>query len=136
VDQYVSLNLSGSPQIPRNMAGHGSVTTRSPPAPGPTCVPESSTTSTVMPGMGTCALPGFVAVRPGSALIMMAPVSVCHQVSTMGVIPEPMTSRYHIHASGLMGSPTDPKRRNEERSYFWGISRPNFINVRMAVGAV
>ncbi len=31
---------------------------------------------------------------------MMAPVSVCHQVSTIGVRPPPITSRYQIHASG------------------------------------
>jgi len=66
---------------------------------------------------------------------MMAPVSVCHQVSTMGVIPEPMTSRYQIHASGLMGSPTDPESQRAEVKLL-GISRPNFMNVRMAVGAV
>jgi len=31
-------------------------------------------------------------------------VSVCHQVSTMGQRLWPIFSRYHIHASGLMGS--------------------------------
>ena len=62
--------------------------------------------------------------------------SVCHQVSTIGVVLPPMTSRYHIHASGLMGSPTVPSTRRLERSNFCGISRPNFIKVRIAVGAV
>ena len=37
-----------------------------------------------MPGSGPIAEPGFVAVTPGSGEIMMAPVSVCHQVSTIG----------------------------------------------------
>ena len=41
----------------------------------------------------------------------MCPVSVCHQVSTIGHRSWPMTSRYHIHASGLIGSPTVPSRR-------------------------
>jgi hypothetical protein len=36
--------------------------------------------------------PGLVAVRPGKAEIMMAPVSVCHQVSTIGQRSPPMTA--------------------------------------------
>ena len=89
-----------------------------------------------MPGSGVCALPGLVAVTPGSAEIMIAPVSVCHHVSTIGVLPPPMTSRYHIHASGLIGSPTEPSTRRLLRSKPWGICRPSFMNERMAVGAV
>ena len=42
---------------------------------------------------------------------MMPPVSVCHQVSTMGQRPLPITVEYHIHVSGLMGSPTLPSSR-------------------------
>ena len=34
--------------------------------------------------------PGLVAVTPGSGAIMMPPVSVCHQVSTMGQRFPPM----------------------------------------------
>ena len=37
-----------------------------------------------MPGSGNVALPGFSVVAPGSGLIMIAPVSVCHHVSTTG----------------------------------------------------
>jgi hypothetical protein len=47
-----------------------------------------------------------------------------------------MIDRYHIHASGLMGSPTEPRRRSEDRSNCCGISRPSFMNERIAVGAV
>ena len=57
------------------------------------------------------AAPGLVAVTPGSGVIMMPPVSVCHQVSTIGQRSPPMCLRYHIQASGLMGSPTDPSSR-------------------------
>ena len=64
------------------------------------------------------------------------PVSVCHQVSTIGVRLPPMCSRYQIHASGLIGSPTDPSRRSDERSCFAACSGPHFMCVRMAVGAV
>ena len=66
---------------------------------------------------------------------MMAPVSVCHQVSTTGQRPPPMCSAYHIHASGLMGSPTDPSSRRLDRSCLAGSSAPHFMKVRMAVGA-
>jgi hypothetical protein len=80
--------------------------------------------------------PGRAAVTPGNGLIMIAPVSVCHQVSTIGQRSAPMTSRYHIHASGLIGSPTEPSSRSEDRSNFAGMSLPHFMKVRIAVGAV
>ena len=95
-----------------------------------------------MPGTGTWAEPGLVAVTPGIGAIMCAPVSVCHQVSTIGAgisfLPPlaPMTCRYHIHASGLMGSPTVPSTRMESRLNLPGMSRPHFMQVRIAVGAV
>ena len=38
----------------------------------------------------------------------MAPVSVCHHVSTIGHEDSPTTLKYHSHASGLIGSPTVP----------------------------
>src|SRR3712207_8722935 len=85
-----------------------------------------------MPGSGPIAEPGLVAVTPGSGEIMMAPVSVCHQVSTMGAFSRPTCSRYHIHASGLIGSPTEPSTRSDDRSYFAGMSSPHFIIVRMS----
>ena len=37
-----------------------------------------------MPGNGNVALPGFVVVTPGSGVIRIIPVSVCHHVSTTG----------------------------------------------------
>src|SRR3954453_910954 len=102
--------------MPRSIDGHGSVSTRYPPPPLPTAWPVLSTTSALMPGSGRIAAPGFVEVTPGSGLIMIAPVSVCHHVSTTGVLPPPTYVRYHIHASGLIGSPTDPSTRNDDRS--------------------
>ena len=38
--------------------------------------------------------PGLASVTPGSGEIRIDPVSVCHQVSTTGVSPEPIVSRY------------------------------------------
>ena len=89
-----------------------------------------------MPGSAKVAEPGFVTVAPGSGAIIIAPVSVCHHVSTTGVRPPPMTSRYHIQASGLIGSPTLPSTRRLDRSCPSGCCRPHFMNARTAVGAV
>src|SRR5271168_4179857 len=116
------------------MAGHGRVRVRYPP-PRSTGVPALSTTSAPIPGSGNVAEPGLHVVSPGSGEIMMAPVSVCHHVSTTGQRPPPMWVRYHIHASGLMGSPTDPRTRNDDMSWRSGNSVPHFMNVLMAVGA-
>ena len=67
---------------------------------------------------------------------MIAPVSVCHQVSTIGQRSPPMTSWYQRHASGLIGSPTLPSKRSELRSWASGISLPHFMKVRIRVGAM
>ena len=66
---------------------------------------------------------------------MIAPVSVCHQVSTTGTRSPPMFLRYQSQASGLIGSPTVPSRRMDDRSCFAGQSSPHFMKVRIAVGA-
>ena len=68
------------------------------------------------PKKGKVAEPGFVGQAPGSGVIRIPPVSVCHQVSTMGHLSRPMNLSYHIQASGLIGSPTVPRSRSEERS--------------------
>ena len=67
---------------------------------------------------------------------MMPPVSVCHQVSTIGQRPPPMTFQYHSQALGLIGSPTVPSRRSLDRSWRSGYSAPHFMQARIAVGAV
>ena len=72
---------------------------------------------------------------PGSGVIMIAPVSVCHQVSTIGQRSAPITLWYQSQALGLIGSPTEPSRRREERSCSAGISAPHLMKVRIAVGA-
>ena len=77
----------------------------------------------------------MVAVIPGSGVIMIAPVSVCHQVSTIGQRSPPITLWYQSHAFGLIGSPTEPSRRSEERSNLPGMSAPHLMKVRIAVGA-
>ena len=80
--------------------------------------------------------PGFAYWAPGSVVIMMWPVSVCHQVSTIGQRPPPITFQYQSQAFGLIGSPTVPSRRSVERSWLPGYSAPHFMQARIAVGAV
>ena len=49
----------------------------------------------------------------------------------------PMTSWYHIHASGLIGSPTEPSSRSDgEVVPLFGPLLAHLMNVRIAVGAV
>ena len=57
--------------------------------PLPTECPVSSTMAAMMPGSGSVHEPGTSGVAPGSGVIMWPPVSVCHQVSTIGQRPPP-----------------------------------------------
>src|SRR5574341_232976 len=120
----------------RSIAGHGFLITRKPPVLSGTGLPSLETTSGRTPKNGRVAEPGFAGIAPGNGVIIIAPVSVCHQVSTIGQRPRPMTLKYHIHASGLIGSPTVPSKRSEERSCLRGHCSPHFTNARIAVGAV
>src|SRR5579883_345494 len=119
----------------RSIDGQGRVRARKPPPVGieRPCV---SSRSAEYPGSGIVALPGVVSVTPGSGEITIAPVSVCHQVSTIGHRPPPIRSLYQIHASGLIGSPTEPSSRSRDRSWRAGYASPHFMNARIAVGAV
>jgi hypothetical protein len=47
-------------------------------------VPSASTSAGCTPKNGRVAEPGLSGVAPGSGVIRMPPVSVCHQVSTIG----------------------------------------------------
>src|ERR1700722_7490265 len=91
------------------MEGQGFCIVRYPVSPGPTGSPFKLTTRAAMPGSGNVAEPGFAGVAPGSGEIMIEPVSVCHQVSTMGQRLPPMVSKYQRQAAGLMDSPTEPR---------------------------
>src|SRR6185312_541974 len=117
------------------MDGMGRVRARRPP---PTGIerPFESSRSALQPGSGKVALPGLVEVRPGSGEMTIEPVSVCHQVSTIGHRSWPMCLEYQIQASGLMGSPTEPSSLSEERSCRAGYWSPHFMKARLAVGAV
>src|SRR5208337_16282 len=120
----------------RAIEGHGLRTISRPPCPAGTGWPSLLTTSGTMPKKGRVADPGLVAMAPGMGAIKMAPVSVCHHVSTIGQRLWPIFSRYHIHASGLIGSPTVPSRRSEAGECFSTYWSPHLIKARIAVGAV
>src|SRR5574341_1212119 len=117
------------------MPGHGFSMTRYPPSFTPAGEPSSFTTLGTTPGNGLVADPGLVVMAPGSGVIRMPPVSVCHQVSTIGSFSLPTFLWYHIHASGLMGSPTLPSTRRDDRLCFVTQLSPSFMSARMAVGA-
>ena len=99
-------------------------------------LPSASTISGCTPKNGRVAEPGLSLVAPGSGVIRMPPVSVCHQVSTIGQRPSPTTRWYHSQASGLIGSPTVPSSRSEAREVFVTGPSPACISARIAVGAV
>src|SRR5690606_13520514 len=113
------------------MPGHGLRIAR---RPAGTSLPSGSRIAASTPKNGSVADPGLVGVTPGNGEIRIPPVSVCHHVSTIGHLPFPILSRYQIHASGFIGSPTDPSRRKLDKSYFSTHSSPHFINARIAVG--
>src|SRR3990172_3667706 len=121
--------------MPRSMAGHGRSSTRYPPPPSGTELPASPTTSALIPGKGKVALPGLVVVLPGRGVIGIMPVSVCHQVSPTGQRSPPMYFQYQAHASGLIGSPTEPSSRREEISSPANSYWPHFISARLGDGA-
>ena len=54
-------------------------------------LPSASTISGTTPKNGVVAEPGLSLVAPGSGVIRMPPVSVCHQVSTIGQRSSPTT---------------------------------------------
>ncbi len=98
--------------------------------------PSLSTSTGWTPKNGRVAEPAFSSIAPGSGVIIKPPVSVCHQC------PSPGTSRYRSSssttpsASGLIGSPTEPRMRSEERSVPSIALSPSAIRARIAVGAV
>src|ERR1700674_3948001 len=110
--------------------------TRYQPPPGGTSLPSLLYTAASMVGKGLVAEPGFRAVMPGRGVIRIMAVSVCHQVSTTGVLLPPMCSRSQTQASGLIGSPTEPNTRSELRPCFCAYSGPHFVWVPVGVGAV
>ena len=81
-------------------------------------------------------MPGFSVVIPGSGVIRMCPVSVCHQVSMIGALPPPTCSRYHSQTSGLIGSPTLPRILIDDRSWPSRCCSPAFMCDLIAVGEV
>src|SRR5690606_37258978 len=79
---------------------------------------------------------GLVGVTKGIGEIKIPPVSVCHQVSTIGDFFSPTFSLYQCQASSLMDSPTEPRTFRLLRSYLDTKSTLSLARALMAVGAV
>src|SRR5512139_1669275 len=109
--------------------------TSEPPSSASHSLAFSRSTFGATPKKGKVAEPGFSGVM-GRGVIRNPPVSVCHQVSIIGLFSLPTFLWYHIHASGLMGSPTEPRILKLERSRVVVHFSPSFIKARIAVGAV
>ena len=124
----------------RIIEGQGRLMTSMPPAPLGMSLPVSSTIAAMMPGSGSVHEPGTSGVAPGSGVMTWPPVSVCQKVSTIGQFSRPTFRWYHIQASGLIGSPTVPRMRSDDRSQFFGCTFSSLsaalISERIAVGAV
>ena len=86
--------------------------------------PFSSTKQGLTPGNGNVACAGLCGVTPAKLEIIIPPVSVCHQVSTIGHFSFPIFLKYHCHASSLIGSPTVPNTFNELKSLLFTKSKP------------
>ena len=86
-----------------------------------------------IPKKGTVAEPGLVSTAPGNGVTTIDPVSVClrddtkrdprtvreftyQNVSTIAHWNFPTCSLYQFQASGLIGSPTEPRTRRLLRS--------------------
>ena len=80
-----------SPNTVRIWPGQDSVMQRLPVVAPSSTLPSPSTICGTMPKNGLVAEPGFNRVAPGSGVIRMPPVSVCHQVSTIGQRSSPTT---------------------------------------------
>src|SRR5271155_4795176 len=115
------------------MEGHGFSIIKYPVSPGATDSPFIFTTRAAIPGSGKVAEPGFAGVAPGKTEIMIEPVSVCHQVSTIGQRFLPMASKYHFQAAGLIGSPPVPRSRRLLMSCGVIHSMPQAMKARIAV---
>ena len=119
------------------MDGHGDRMQRFPLTLLPSKInPFSSTKTGSTPGMGKVAKVGLAGVTPAMFEIRMPPVSVCHQVSTIGHRFLPTCSSYQCQASSFMGSPTVPRILRLSRFLPSSGLSPKPIRLRMAVGAV
>src|SRR3989442_9708010 len=88
----------------RIIEGHGFLMTARPPALAGRLLPSLSTTSASMPRKGLVAVPGFKG-PVGRGVIRMDTVSVCLQVSMIGLYP-PAARWKHYLAFGFIRSPT------------------------------
>jgi hypothetical protein len=86
IDETLVIAIDGA-HLPRPGIGKHQIALVSPSR----TLPSASTTCGTIPKNGFVAEPGFSSVAPGSGVIRMPPVSVCHHVSTIGQRLSPTT---------------------------------------------
>src|ERR1051326_2794192 len=128
-DQYVSIYLCASFQMPRVMDGAGLVQTRYPMRPR-TGRPFSSTTSVAIPGAGAPSVHGFSSCM-GSGNRNEPTISVPPEMLMMGQLPPPTRSKYNLQDLSSHGSPVEPSKRSDGIA---GSGWSPLIRMRMAVG--
>jgi hypothetical protein len=72
----------------------------------------------------------------GKGDIMMPPVSVCHQVSTIGHFSLPITLAVPTSTLGIDRLTHRAERRSDDRSCFSDVVITPAMKARIAVGAV
>jgi len=92
------------------------------------------------PGNARMAEPGVASVMPGSRVTMMAPVSVCHHVSTAGQLPLPRCRRSPAAATVRPGRQGHQRqaalpRRRDERPQQLGRLPPRQVRAAWAATA-
>ena len=100
-------------------------------------LPSPSTSSGLTPKNGRVAEPGLRSVAPGSGVIRMPPVSVCHQVSTIGSLP--VADDVEIPLPGFRIDRLADRAEQRAailREVFFTWLSPAPISARIAVGAV
>ena len=86
-----------------------------------TSLPPSSTTAMFTPEAQRSPSPASLWCDPEAAKTDATGFGLPPRI-TIGQRSPPMCSWYHIHASGLIGSPTVPSKRSDDKSCFAGSS--------------
>src|SRR4029078_1030722 len=113
-DLWVAMYLSGSPQMPRVIPGHGFVHTSSP-TPPRSGSPSGPKTSTAIPSAGPPSEHAFNDIT-GVGERKHARTSVPPEKLMTGQRPPPTRSWNHMYGSWFHGSPVEPRMRSDDRS--------------------
>lgn len=98
--------LTLNPAVVHNANCHAHGTAKAHPSASPSSSsPFSLSTAGSTPKKGRVAEPGLRGVAPGNGVMRCEPVSVCHQVSTIGHLLSPTTCMTDTHGTGRHAVP-------------------------------